>query len=193
MHMRSGTTHDGGFYFGSSSDVDAGYMIFNHSTQVLRFGTNSSARVQIDSFGLRPSIDDTYDLGSGSLRFDDVYATNSTIQTSDGRLKKAIKPSALGLRFINALSPVSYQWRSTPQRKTKKDGRPDRTHYGLIAQQVKSTLDEMGIDSVDFAGYVFDEDSDAMGLRYGEFISPMIKAIQELSKKVEVLENGHSG
>ena len=65
-----------------------------------------------------------------------------------------------------------------------------RTHYGLIAQDVKQTLDEIGIPTKDFAGYVAGdvENDETLGLRYEEFISPMIKAIQELSSKVNQLE-----
>ena len=71
-----------------------------------------------------------------------------------------------------------------------------RTHYGLIAQDVKDTLDELNISTTDFAGYVagnLDEDDGSKGLRYHEFISPMIKAIQELSAKVNELEAKISG
>ena len=70
-----------------------------------------------------------------------------------------------------------------------------RTHYGLIAQDVKDTLDEIGLTTTDFAGYVA-ADKEAhteLGLRYDEFISPMIKAIQELSDKVKNLEAYISG
>jgi hypothetical protein len=65
-----------------------------------------------------------------------------------------------------------------------------RTHYGLIAQDVKQTLDEIGVSTTDFAGYVAGdvENDETLGLRYEEFLSPMIKAIQELSLKVNQLE-----
>jgi len=66
-----------------------------------------------------------------------------------------------------------------------------RKHYGLIAQDVKVVLDEMGISTNDFAGYMAADpiEHTDLGLRYEEFISPMIKAIQELSAKVDRLEN----
>jgi hypothetical protein len=38
---------------------------------------------------IRPATDDLYDVGNASFRFDDVYATNGTIQTSDAREKNA--------------------------------------------------------------------------------------------------------
>lgn len=60
-----------------------------------------------------------------------------------------------------------------------------RIHYGLIAQEVKALLDKMGID--DFGGYVEGDDG-TLGLRYDEFISPLIAAIQALSARVKQLE-----
>jgi hypothetical protein len=86
--------------------------------------------------------------------------------------------SDLGLNFINKLNPVKYN---------KIGG--DRTHYGLIAQEVKSVLDEVNI--ADFGGWVISDVNDAEGqqaLRYEEFISPLIKAVQELTARVKSLE-----
>jgi hypothetical protein len=70
-----------------------------------------------------------------------------------------------------------------------------RTHYGLIAQDVKNTLDDIGLTTTDFAGYVAGdvENNTELGLRYEEFISPIVKAIQELSEKVNRLEAQISG
>jgi hypothetical protein len=56
-----------------------------------------------------------------------------------------------------------------------------RRHHGLKAQQVKSVLDAFGAD---FAGWVLenpDDPNSGQGLRYDQFISPLIKAVQELS------------
>jgi len=67
-----------------------------------------------------------------------------------------------------------------------------RTHYGLIAQEVALSVKASGV--VDFGGYIdptLERDADPnaqLGLRYDEFIAPMIKAIQELSAKVTALE-----
>jgi hypothetical protein len=70
-----------------------------------------------------------------------------------------------------------------------------RTHYGLLAQNVKTTLDELDIDTNGFAGYIEGnlEEHSELALRYDEFIAPMIKAIQQLSAKVEELEARISG
>ena len=85
----------------------------------------------------------------------------------------------MGLDFINELNPISYTFISG-----------SRTHYGLGAQSVETTLESFEKDSMDFAGLITGSN---YGLRYSEFISPMIKAIQELSAKVSQLEAQISG
>jgi len=121
-----------------------------------------------------PTANDAYDLGASGSRWDDVYATNGVIQTSDRNNKEDILDSDLGLDFINDLNPVSYTFIG--------EGNV-RTHYGMIAQDVKETL-----GGKDFAGYIYNEENDAHGLRYTEFVAPLIKAIQELTAKVALLE-----
>ena len=64
-----------------------------------------------------------------------------------------------------------------------------RTHFGLIAQEVEQVLKDSSLTNNDFAGLIYDEDSDRYGMRYHELIAPLIKAVQELSKKVTDLEN----
>ena len=107
-----------------------------------------------------------------------IYLNTAATVISDERTKENIAASDLGLSFINNLSPVKYN---------KVGG--DRTHYGLIAQQVKSVLDEANI--ADFGGWVISDVNDLEGqqaLRYEEFISPLIKAVQELTARVKLLE-----
>lgn len=107
-----------------------------------------------------------------------IYLNSAATVISDERTKENILTSDLGLNFINSLNPVKYN---------KIGG--DRIHYGLIAQQVKSVLDEANV--VDFGGWVISDVNDAEGqqaLRYEEFISPLIKAVQELTARVKLLE-----
>lgn len=55
-----------------------------------------------------------------------------------------------------------------------------RVHFGLIAQEVKAVADDVGVD---FAGYVYDAETDHHGLRYDQFIAPLIRAVQELAEQ----------
>lgn len=69
------------------------------------------------------------------------------------------------------------------QKQTEVAGK--RQHFGLIAQEVKAAIDAAGVD---FGGYVEGEDG-MLGLRYEQFIAPLIKAVQELSERVRILES----
>jgi hypothetical protein len=140
------------------------------------------------------SIGQPIDAGSGvsSNRFwKTIYSNTGTINTSDIRLKTSVSESVLGLDFINKLNPVSYKFIEGSKEVVDGDivSLPgSRTHYGLIAQEVKEVLDESGVD---FAGWVLldkDDENSEQALRYEEFISPLIKAVQELTARVKVLE-----
>ena len=139
---------------------------------------------EIWSSGVMPASDDAKDLGETNHKWDDIYATNSTIQTSDRNDKENITTSDLGLSFINKLSPKSYKFKG----KT-------RTHYGLVSQDVETVLGDISKPTSGFAGFIKTDSSEAKdgssynyGLRYGEFIGPLIKAVQELSAEVETLK-----
>lgn len=143
----------------------------NSANLAFRVGTGLGTNMDF-----APLTNDAYDLGTSSYKWDDVYATNGTIQTSDAREKLDVIDSSLGLAFVNALRAVQYRWR---------DG--VRPHQGLLAQEVKATMDAQGI--ADFGGYVYDKESDQYGIRYSEFVAPLIRAVQELTQRVMELEN----
>lgn len=109
-----------------------------------------------------------------------AYLNSATVVTSDARTKENIQSTDLGLSFIEDLNPVKYQIVGNQS---------GRWHYGLIAQEVKLSIDKTDID--DFGGWVLDDVNNldsSQGLRYEEFISPLIKAVQELSARVKALE-----
>ena len=126
--------------------------------------------------------------------------------TSDARDKIDIKDEELGLDFINRLRPrqFRYNYREdykenllTEKAKPVINEEPienkgqfahERYHNGLVAQELKEVMDSLGID---FAGYQDEKVEgvkDSLYINYIELIGPMIKAIQELSQKVKVLE-----
>ena len=170
-----------------SNNMDIRIGTNNNHTLILGQYYNAAGggdTCEIWSSGVMPASDDAKDLGETNHRWDDVYATNSSIQTSDSREKDNISVSDLGLSFINKLAPKSYKFKG----KT-------RTHYGLVAQDIETVLSDISKSTADFAGFVKTDNSEAKdgssyryGLRYGEFIAPLIKAVQELSTKVAALE-----
>jgi len=183
---------------------DGTYIYFNSGTSRSIGLFPSSGQSVISNAVFAPAVDNSYTCGANGFRWTQIWATNGTIQTSDQRLKNTITSSNLGLNFITRLNPVSYKWNEGKRIPTyNDDGKAVmddngnvtstsiagvRTHYGLIAQEVKSTLDELGIE--DFAGWILSDLSDSnseQGLNYGQFISPLIKAIQEQQTTIESL------
>ena len=63
----------------------------------------------------------------------------------------------------------------------------ENTYDGLIAQEVEETLLDIGKTASDL-GALSKEDDSPMGLGYSELISPLIKAVQELTAKNDALE-----
>ena len=137
-----------------------------------------------------PNSNNSFDIGSNSKRWRVIY-TNNTINNSDKNLKNTIANSDLGLSFINKLRPVSYKWK-----KIEGENLDTKTHYGLIAQEVETALASEGKTLDNFAGvykpddYKEDGTGGAMGLTTSELLSPLIKAIQELSAEVATLKAG---
>jgi hypothetical protein len=146
----------------------------------LMFRPDIEAIQPADENGVR---DNAIDLGNSAARFDDIFATNGTIQTSDQQEKNTITDSDLGLDFINRLSPKSYIFNG----KT-------RTHYGLIAQDVETVLGDISKPTSGFAGFIKSDISDEQdgseyryGLRYTEFVGPLIQAIKDLKAENDAM------
>ena len=129
--------------------------------------------------------DTGYDIGNGQDNkiWNTIYARNQAIQSSDRNKKNSIEPlTDIHTQIFDDLKPVSYKFNVNNN---------NRTHIGLIAQDVKESIENAGLTTQDFAAYCEWENSDGSlgcGLRYGEFISLCIDQIQKLKKRVEELE-----
>ena len=95
---------------------------------------------------------------------------------SDKRLKQDIEDEQYGLDFINSLRPRSFRMKANPKLKA----------HGLIYQEVRELVDN------DDSLACLNSDGETGAVDYNGIISPLIKAIQELSKQVEELKNGQS-
>ena len=115
---------------------------------------------------------------------------------SDGRFKRNIKEDVSGLDFVNQLRPVSYEvdklavnrFLNIPDSVSQQlnaKAVPVR-ETGFIAQEVEAIIKK--------TGYVFSgveapqNDSDHYSIRYAAFVVPLVKAVQELTAKVEEQE-----
>jgi hypothetical protein len=107
----------------------------------------------------------------GGLNYDN--SSTSLVTSSDARLKKDIVEAAEALSDINRVRIVSHGWKND-----------DATvRYGAVAQELADVFPEavaVGDDS--------DEISKVWGVDYVRLIPALIKAVQELTAKVEALE-----
>ncbi len=96
--------------------------------------------------------------------------------TSDKRWKDNIKDSGLGLNFLKTLRPVSY---------TRNNDKKQKTEYGFIAQDIDAALQKAGDPN---NGIITKDDQGMLGVRYNDFISISVKAIQEQQALIEDLQ-----
>jgi trimeric autotransporter adhesin len=144
-------------------------------------------------------------MGNGATGSYRAYANWSNI--SDGRFKKNIKENVPGLAFINKLQPITYTLDATGidnflhanQSQDKQISgqvkavmskalaeKEKVTYTGFIAQDVEKAAKSL---SYDFSGVdAAKNDKDLYGLRYAEFVVPLVKAVQELSAKNDSLQ-----
>lgn len=131
--------------------------------------------------------DGKVNLGSGSRKWNQLYAASGTISTSDRRVKTDIENmSDTQEQLFNKLQPVTFKFTN---------GSNGRTHYGFISQDVEDSLDELSMTGQDFAGFCKDLRVDEYGnaildendnkvynysLRYSEFIALNTFMIQKL-------------
>ena len=141
-----------------------------------RWTINDTERLRLVQGGtLQPGSNNTQNLGTTSLRWSVLYTSNA-VNVSDETLKTDIQDCDLGIDFINTLKPKSFKMKDLQEEHDDYN----KKHYGLIAQDLK---DGKLKDSV--YGH---KDGD-YGLAYNDLVAPLIKAVQELSAKVEALEN----
>lgn len=133
----------------------------------------------------------------------DNYTSNAYIAvswtvTSDARDKTDVVPLPSSLDFIEALNPVTFKWDKRSKYWIKdEDGNvieeptPDGTHKedrpfaGFLAQEVQQVIDDLGyVDDV----IVDNEQADLLKIKETALIPVLVKAVQELSAKVKVLE-----
>ena len=121
---------------------------------------------------------------------------------SDKRIKKNIRPDVPGLAFINLLQPVTFNFDldaidgllniNKTERPGEKELSPELVETGRKAREAKEKVIQTGfiaqdVEDIaksigyDFSGVDVDE-TGIYGLRYAEFVVPLVKAVQELGE-----------
>jgi len=128
--------------------------------------------------------DNVVDLGMSNVRFDDIYATNGTIQTSDQNEKQDIAELTDAEQRVAVAAKGllrKFRWRDSVEAK----GDEARTHFGIIAQDLQAAFAAEGLDAGDYAMFISStwtdeetgEERTRMGVRYSELLAFIIGAL----------------
>ena len=144
-------------------DSTAVAKIGGTSADALYIGTpkGSDSFIRFDSNYIAPSTsdgsnrDNVLDWGYGPSRWDDIFATNGTINTSDQNEKEQI--ASLTTAEITAAKAISklfktFKW----QDKVAAKGDAARTHTGVIAQEVQTAMTAAGLNAAHYAFWCSD-------------------------------------
>ncbi|HRA60941.1 MAG TPA: tail fiber domain-containing protein [Bacteroidia bacterium] len=149
--------------------------------------TNSSA------FGYDASVDASNKVRVGNTSVSSIGGQVGFTNFSDARVKNNIQSNVPGLAFIKLLNPVTYHFDIRKENElmgiTEKDdweGKYDIEKIqftGFLAQDVDAAAAKINYD---FSGV--DKSGKLLGLRYSEFVVPIVKSVQELSTQNEMLQ-----
>lgn len=178
----------------------------HHHTAV--YSSDDSAHILMGkdtNYYFRPSTNTerpyTY-LGSSSHKWKQLYATTTTINTSDLKEKRDVeKLDDKYIQMFDLIEPYSYMTING-----------DRVHTGFIAQYVEDAMEQVGL-TIEELGFlckdarnieeedehgnilsktpVLDEDGNQIydyGLRYSEYIAICVAKIKQQEKRIDELE-----
>jgi hypothetical protein len=137
----------------------------------------------------------------GNLATNSIGGYADWTNFSDGRYKKDVNQNVKGLEFIMKLQPVTYHLDISGIRKKLNENRDKKTDEftqkaivekekvlfsGFVAQDVEKVAKEAGYD---FSGVDKPKnENDFYGLRYAEFVVPLVKAVQEQQAMINELK-----
>lgn len=166
--------------------------------------------------------------GDNRVRLGNIYVTSiggfqNWTNVSDGRFKENVQENVPGLAFIQQLRPVTYRlnrekvndFNGVNERRSRIREEDPNVEFlsgdplsplttGFIAQEVEQAARSLGFE---FSGVDKPQnDKDMYGLRYAEFVVPLVKAVQEqqaviagqqktiesLSRELELLKEAFS-
>jgi len=163
----------------------------SNSDNLFRIQNNGATKIEVDHFGhLFAGTNDSQDLGTPAKKWDDIHATNSTIQTSDQNLKQDIQSLTTAEKTVATTLKTlikTFKYKSA----VKLKGDNARIHCGVIAQEVKQAFETQGLDPSKYALFCYDEWDEAKdengnvvttagsgySIRYTELLAFIISAL----------------
>ena len=178
-----------GYRFNNAADTSNLMIIRDDGTLLVgTTGAINSAKMSVNgnttTFVIHPALDNNFDCGHPSYRWDDVRATNGTIQTSDRNEKQDIAELTDAEQRVAVAAKGlmrKFRWISSVQKK----GDEARIHFGIIAQDLQAAFEAEGLDAGRYAMFISDtwtdeetgEERTRLGVRYSELLAFIISAI----------------
>lgn len=177
--------------------------LFNNTTGLYNTAVGYSANFNAINFSNTTALgNDASITSNNSVRIGNTSVTQiagqvSWTAASDGRIKTNVQENVPGLDFIRKLRPVTYRFNTKAQNEimgikeetTDYPGKNDIeniTQTGFIAQEVEAAAAQSGFD---FSGVSKPaNEKDIYGLRYADFVVPIVKAVQEQQEIIENLQ-----
>jgi hypothetical protein len=165
------------------------------ATAIFQFNNAGAERMRIDGngsllVGYTGTNSASYKLQVNSQ----IFATSSSIATSDGRYKENVLPISSGLDIIDSLNPVSFDWKEHSVHNFV-EGKT----VGFIAQEVKESLKDYewvnNIIKTNTTEAVLDEEGNEitpaeefLGIAESNIIPLLVAAVKELRAEVNTLK-----
>lgn len=194
---------------GWGAGENAGYVIFGTF-----LGAGADAYLNYDLFdvsalGYGAEVSTDHSVRIGNYWVTSIGGWAGWTNLSDTRYQTKVREDVAGLDFIMKLRPVTYHLDVNKLKSDRgyTDVFPDTldpsgkltrlsqkasadkaeiVYTGFIAQDVEASAKEIGFD---FSGVDAPDDQNGIyGLRYAEFVVPIVKAIQEQQQQIENLE-----
>ncbi|MEL6560635.1 MAG: tail fiber domain-containing protein, partial [Bacteroidota bacterium] len=175
--------------------IAIGSLASTAGDQGIALGAESSVTAENSvAIGYGTSVTTSNEVYLGNAATTNIGGTVNWTALSDGRFKDDVKENVPGLDFINTLRPVTYKY--DPEKIASHrgensslnfDDKKEVVYTGFIAQEVEKAANQLNYD---FSGVKVPEntDTDMYGIRYAEFVAPLVQAVQELDAKVKKLE-----
>lgn len=173
--------------------INTGNILLTGDSNTL-IGTSANASTSSDqnSIALGNSAvgqgSNTAIIGNSSVTACYFYDATGWSVPSDIRDKTNVKAIDFGLDFINNLDIITYNFdprdRYEDRDNSSHEKADELVSHGVKAQQVEKVSEELGIE---FAG-LREMGEDSLAIGYTAFIPVLMKAVQELTNKVEKLE-----
>jgi hypothetical protein len=169
-------------YIGKLAGVASGASIITEAqNNVLigadcRFGAIDTTSINRIGIGYQAIVDADNKAVIGNSSVTTIGGFATWTDYSDRSIKTNIQDSDIGIEFIRRLRTRRFE---------KKD-QLGKMHDGLIAQEVREVMDELGID---FSGWVEPGSNGLQMLQYSTFVMPLINAATKQQEEIETLRS----